>query len=101
MRAHNVTRMQRGSNPHGQRRFWRFLGWLNGKNLDNFKGRNNSYLFLKNGIFRHRIFGFGSEVRGAILVEFAFSIPILLAILYYMHDLPRIARIHERMEFCA
>ncbi|MDR0677698.1 MAG: hypothetical protein LBF57_03435, partial [Holosporaceae bacterium] len=101
MRAHNVTRMQRGSNAHGRRRFSHFLGWFKGKNLDNFKDRNNSRLFFENRIFRYRIFGFGSNVRGAILVEFAFSIPILLAILYYMHDLPRIARIHERMEFCA
>ncbi|MDR0677479.1 MAG: hypothetical protein LBF57_02275, partial [Holosporaceae bacterium] len=96
-----LTRMQRGGgNAHGRRRFSHFLGWFKGKNLDNFKGRNNSYLFLKNGIFRHRIFGFGSEVRGAILVEFAFSIPILLAILYYMHDIPKYARMKERMEFC-
>jgi len=39
--------------------------------------------------------------RGAILIEFAVSIPVLLAVLYYMHDLPKYARMKERMKFCA
>jgi Flp pilus assembly protein TadG len=39
--------------------------------------------------------------KGAILIEFAVAIPILIVLLYYVHDLPKLARIQERMEFCA
>ncbi|MDR0677229.1 MAG: hypothetical protein LBF57_00945 [Holosporaceae bacterium] len=39
--------------------------------------------------------------KGAILIEFAVSIPVLVVLMYYMHDVPKLARIHERMEFCA
>jgi hypothetical protein len=36
-----------------------------------------------------------------ILVEFAFAMPVLIALLYYMHDLPRLKQINSRMSFCA
>ncbi|MDR0581293.1 MAG: hypothetical protein LBG04_04255, partial [Holosporaceae bacterium] len=39
--------------------------------------------------------------KGVILIEFALAIPILIAILYYVHDIPKYARMKERMEFCA
>jgi len=39
--------------------------------------------------------------RGAILIEFAISIPVLLTILYYTYDLPKYVRIKEKVEFCA
>ncbi|MDR2157893.1 MAG: hypothetical protein LBO02_01075, partial [Holosporaceae bacterium] len=38
---------------------------------------------------------------GVILVEFAFAMPVLIALLYYMHDLPRLKQINSRMSFCA
>jgi hypothetical protein len=39
--------------------------------------------------------------KGAILIEFAASVSILIALLYYAHDVPKSARLHKKMEFCA
>lgn len=38
---------------------------------------------------------------GAILIEFAFSIPIFLSLIYYIHDLPKQRRIQRKMQFVA
>ncbi|MDR1334335.1 MAG: hypothetical protein LBJ71_03890, partial [Holosporaceae bacterium] len=37
---------------------------------------------------------------GAILMEFAFVIPMLIAIVYYFHDIPRYRRMQTKMELC-
>jgi len=39
--------------------------------------------------------------KGGILIEFAVSVPVLIAIIYYGYDLPKYARINEKMKFCA
>lgn len=39
--------------------------------------------------------------KGAILIEFAVAIPILIALLCYIHDLSKYALMKERMEFVA
>jgi Flp pilus assembly protein TadG len=38
---------------------------------------------------------------GSVLVEFALAIPVFVAIIYYMHDLPKLAHVKKRMEFVA
>ncbi|MDR1982449.1 MAG: hypothetical protein LBQ08_01460 [Holosporaceae bacterium] len=38
---------------------------------------------------------------GAIMIEFALAIPLLITILYYMHDIPKYKRIQSKMEFAA
>jgi hypothetical protein len=35
-----------------------------------------------------------------ILLEVAFAIPLLIAILYYLHDIPKYKRIQAKMDFC-
>ena len=39
--------------------------------------------------------------RGAILIEFAFAVPVLFSLIYYIHDLHRIKQIHNTLDFCA
>jgi len=39
--------------------------------------------------------------KGGILMEFAISVPVLIMITYYVHDLPKYARMQKKMEFCA
>jgi hypothetical protein len=41
------------------------------------------------------------DLRGAILVELAFSIPVLIGILYLMMDAPKYSRIYYKMKFCS
>ena len=36
---------------------------------------------------------------GAILIEFAFSVPVFLALIYYLHDVPKVNRYNEQMKF--
>ncbi|MDR1236311.1 MAG: hypothetical protein LBJ96_04870 [Holosporaceae bacterium] len=36
-----------------------------------------------------------------IFIEFVFAIPILVAILYYLHDIPKAKRMYAKMDFCA
>jgi hypothetical protein len=38
---------------------------------------------------------------GAILIEFAVAVPVLAMLLYFTHDLPKYARMQERMTFVA
>jgi hypothetical protein len=38
---------------------------------------------------------------GAIFVEFAIAIPVLIAIIYYLHDVPKYKRVQAKMEFVA
>jgi hypothetical protein len=38
---------------------------------------------------------------GAIFIEFAVVIPVLVAVLYYLHDVPKYKRMYSRMGFCA
>jgi hypothetical protein len=38
---------------------------------------------------------------GAIFVEFAVAIPVLIAIVYYLHDVPKYKRMQAKMSFCA
>ena len=42
-----------------------------------------------------------SRRRGAILIEFAFSIPVFLVLIYYMHDIPKAQRYKMQMQFVA
>ncbi len=37
--------------------------------------------------------------KGAILIEFAFSLPVLIVLLYYIYDLNRLKRYYSRTEF--
>ena len=39
--------------------------------------------------------------KGAILIEFAFSIPVFLTLIYYLHDIPRAQRHKQQMNFVA
>lgn len=39
--------------------------------------------------------------KGAILIEFAFSIPVFLTLIYYLHDIPRAQRYKQQMNFVA
>ncbi|MDR1334625.1 MAG: hypothetical protein LBJ71_05395, partial [Holosporaceae bacterium] len=38
---------------------------------------------------------------GALLIEFAVAIPVLIAVLYYLHDIPKHKRMKAKMNFCA
>lgn len=38
---------------------------------------------------------------GVILIEFAFSIPIFLILIYYLHDLPKMRLMQRKMQFVA
>jgi hypothetical protein len=38
---------------------------------------------------------------GLFRFEIAFAMPVLIALLYYMHDLPKLKQINSRMRFCA
>jgi hypothetical protein len=38
---------------------------------------------------------------GAILIEFARAIPVIIAIIYYLHDIPKYRRMQEKMNLCA
>lgn len=38
---------------------------------------------------------------GAILIEFAFVVPVLFSLIYYVQDLVRHMQIQERMQFAA
>lgn len=38
---------------------------------------------------------------GAILIEFAFAVPVFLVLIYYVHDLPRTKLIQRKMQFVA
>ena len=38
---------------------------------------------------------------GAILIEFAFAIPVFLVLLYYIHDLPKLRLLQRKMQFVA
>ena len=44
---------------------------------------------------------FRSSRSGAILIEFAFSVPVFLALIYYAHDLPKMKRWQRKMDFVA
>ena len=39
--------------------------------------------------------------RGAIIIEFAFSIPVFIALIYYLHDVPKLQRYQQQMDFVA
>ncbi|MDR0678559.1 MAG: hypothetical protein LBF44_03425 [Holosporaceae bacterium] len=54
-------------------------------------------------IFYYNIMGSTSKKAhlGVILIEFALAIPILIAFLYYVHDLPKYERIQSKMQFCS
>ena len=39
--------------------------------------------------------------RGAIIIEFAFSIPVFMALIYYLHDVPKLQRYQQQMDFVA
>ena len=41
----------------------------------------------------------GKHSRGAILIEFAFAVPIMIMLLYYIHDLVLLKQIQRRMHF--
>lgn len=38
---------------------------------------------------------------GAILIEFAFAVPVFLILVYYVHDLPRMKLMQRKMQFVA
>jgi hypothetical protein len=42
----------------------------------------------------------GKPHIGAIFVELAIVMPVLIAIIYYLHDIPKCKRIQKKMEFC-
>ena len=44
---------------------------------------------------------FKHQSKGAILIEFAFCIPVLILLIYYMHDLFKIQRYYSQTEFVA
>ena len=37
--------------------------------------------------------------KGAILIEFAFAVPVLFSLIYYVYDLAKMKRYNERMDF--
>jgi hypothetical protein len=89
-----LTKMQRGGGvAHEERRYEREASQNTGKDLTLNQTKSSTY---SNKSVRKLL-----SSKGAILIEFAISIPVLVALMYYMHDLPKLARIHERMEFCA
>ncbi|MDR2781234.1 MAG: hypothetical protein LBB21_02120, partial [Holosporaceae bacterium] len=38
---------------------------------------------------------------GAIFIELAIAMPVLIAVVYYLHDIPKYRRMHEKMKFAA
>ena len=44
---------------------------------------------------------FKQQSKGAILIEFAFCMPVLILLIYYMHDLFKIQRYYSQTEFVA
>lgn len=51
--------------------------------------------------FFNRLNRFRKSRSGVILLEFAFSIPVFLALIYYVHDLPKMKRWNRKMQFVA
>ena len=49
----------------------------------------NRYIFIKN------------SKKGAILIEFAFAVPVLFSLMYYVNDLHHLKQIQNRMRFIA
>ena len=41
-----------------------------------------------------------SSKSGAILIEFAFSIPVLILLIFYLHDLAQLAQIETKVKLC-
>jgi len=52
---------------------------------------------LHNSVKLNRI----RKTTGAILIEFAFALPVFLVLLYYIHDLPRLRLMQRKMQFVA
>ena len=44
---------------------------------------------------------FRSYNRGSILIEFAVCMPVLIILLYYIHDLSKLKRYYDQTEFVA
>lgn len=42
---------------------------------------------------------FYRNIKGSILIEFAFAIPVFLALIYYIHDAPQAQRWQQQMRF--
>ena len=57
--------------------------------LSSKNNRLNQYDFIKN------------SKKGAILIEFAFAVPVLFSLIYYIQDLARYKQIQQRMQFAA
>ncbi len=53
------------------------------------------------GLLLQKIFRLLCTRRGGILIEFAFSVPVFLALIYYLHDLPLMDRWYKQTKFCA
>ncbi|MDR0580792.1 MAG: hypothetical protein LBG04_01600 [Holosporaceae bacterium] len=94
-----VTLLQRGGggNPLCKRRCNRWYCQNDGKNV----GKNSTQSQTNSSAHSNKSVRKFLTSKGAILLEFAVAIPILIVLLYYVHDLPKYARMKERMEFCA
>ena len=53
------------------------------------------------GLLLQKIFRLLCARHGGILIEFAFSVPVFLALIYYLHDLPLMDRWYKQTKFCA
>lgn len=74
-----------------------------GKSLKNLT-KSKSYLsrflnFVK--IYLKKLVVFRASNRGAILIEFAVCMPVLIILLYYVNDLSKLKRYYDQTEFVA
>jgi hypothetical protein len=94
-----LTKRHQGGNPLKR---WRYES-LGCQNSDKSSGKNTlsqrSFLHLLKSVFDRKNFK-SIDNRGSILVEFAIGVPILIPIMLYGHDIFKLARIRERIEFC-
>ncbi len=40
------------------------------------------------------------KTHGAIIIEFAFFVPVLFLLILYIHDISKIGKIHKTLDFC-
>jgi Flp pilus assembly protein TadG len=71
---------------------------LNKSEESNFKSKWSRVVTI---IQREEGQALGKSCTGAILIEFAIAIPVLILLVYYLHDIPRLKHLNSRMKFCA
>jgi len=62
---------------------------------------SNKYKKYIDKMIKRRSFLLSKRFNGAILIEFAFAVPVIVILLYYINDLTRIKQYYRSSEFVA